>query len=111
MPQQQLERFFARILFKYQGQGEREGRTIMFSYNRETLDKLNIVRDKYDKAQFIEIGNTLMLEGRKCKVVEINFKLEDHLNDMTGGYGINIYSPTDPTDFNCTIGVFVEPLD
>jgi hypothetical protein len=34
---------------------------------------------------FIEIGKTITLEGHRCKAVENNFKLEAHLNDMSGG--------------------------
>lgn len=109
--QQKLERFFARILFKYASKNDREGREIAYLYNRETFNELNIQRHKFDNSQFIEVGDTITLEGHKCRVVEINFKLDEHLNNMSHGYGINVYSPTEPTDFNCQIGVFVERLD
>lgn len=107
MAEQQLERFFARILVRY-----KDGAEICYIYNRESLDEyFNIQRHEYDKSQFIEIGDILTFNGRKYRVVEINFKLEDHLNQMGHGYGINIYGLTDPTDFNCQIAVFVEDAD
>lgn len=103
----QYERFFARILI-----GFKEGGTLCYVYNRESLDEVfNIKREEYDKSQFIEIGNILTFNGHKYKVVEINFKLEDHLNKMDHGYGINVYGLTEPTDFNCQIGVFVDKID
>lgn len=111
MDSRQLERLFARILFKYNTKGGREGREIMYAYNRQVIDSLNIKRHTYDNSQFIEVGNIIELEGHKCKVIEINFKLEPKLYEMIPGVGINIYSPTDPTDYNCQIGVFVERLD
>jgi len=110
MSQKNLERFFTRLLFKYIGDDNHEGREIAYIYNRESLNELNIKRQKYDNSQFIEVGDLLTLENHKCKVVSINFKLDERLNDMSGGYGINLLSPTDPTDFNCQIGIFVERL-
>ena len=107
MTQQKLERLFARILIQHVN-----GATICYLYNREALDAvLNIERHEYDKSQFIEIGNELTIEDKKYRVAGINFKMEDHLNEMGHGFGINVYSPTDPTDFNCQIVVFVENLD
>jgi hypothetical protein len=103
------ERFYARILFSYADQGEKEGRVISYIYNREALDALYpIKKQTYDNSQFIEVGDIIELEGKKCIVKSINFKLEDHINEMGHGYGVNLYSPTDPTDFNCQIGVFVD---
>jgi hypothetical protein len=107
MEKNELERLQARILFNYEG-----GREIMYAYNRQVLESLNLKRHPNDnKSQFIEIGDIIELEGYQCKVVDINFKLEHTLYDMSGGHGINIYSPTEPTDFNCQIGVFVERLE
>lgn len=111
MESEKLERLFARILFKYSTKVGQDGREIMYAYNRQVIDSLNIKKQTYDQSQFIEVGDILELEGHKCKVTEINFKLEPTLYDMSGGYGINLYSPTDPTDYNCQIGVFVERLD
>ena len=110
MTQHKLERFFARILFKYEPSNNKDGREIVCIYNRETLDQLNIKKQTFDNSQFISIGDIIELEGYKCKVVDINFKLYDQLNDMSGGYGFNLLSPTEPTDFNCQIGVFVERI-
>ncbi|HEX7844712.1 MAG TPA: hypothetical protein VF476_02865 [Chitinophagaceae bacterium] len=108
----QPERFFARILFKYEGKDGHEGRDICYIYNREALDEvIGLPKHQYDKSQFIEIGQELMLEGYRCRVVDINFKLYEQLNDMSGGYGINLLSPTDPTDYNCQVGVFVERIE
>lgn len=103
------ERFFARILFKYVAQGEKEGRPICYVYNREGLDELlSIKKQEWDNSQFIEIGDIVILEGKKCIVKEINFKLDDHINNMQQGYGVNILGTSEPTDFNCQIGVFVD---
>jgi hypothetical protein len=107
-----FERFFARILLKYTSQGDREGRPICYIYNRESLDDfLKIKKQEWDNSQFIEIGDILELEGHNCIVKEINFKLEDHVNKMDHGYGINVYGLTDPTDFNCQICVLVERME
>ena len=103
------ESFFTRILFKYHGEKKRE---ICYIYNRQDLDDLlNIKRQEWDNSQFISIGDTVILEGHKCKVIEINFKLEEGLNKMESGYGVNMLSPSEPTDYNCQIGVFVERVD
>jgi len=53
----------------------------------------------------------LKIEGKRYRVESINFKMEEKLYEMNNQYGINIYSPTDPSDFNCQIGVFVNQLD
>lgn len=107
----ELERFFARISFSYATKNGVSGRHIMTIYNRESLNELNIKKDKYDDSQFIEVGNELTLEDQRCKIVKINFKLEKKLYTIQPGLGINLSSPTDPTDYNCQIGVFVESID
>lgn len=112
MDKNEYERLYARILFNYASKSGEQGREIMYAYNRQVIEGLNIKRHPYDKkSQFIEIGDILELEGQKCKVVDINFKLEHTLYDMSGSAGLNLYSPTEPTDFNCQIGVFVEQID
>lgn len=104
---QQPERFFARILISYN-----EGREICYIYHRQDFDAvLGIPKQTYDNSQFIEIGQELILEGYRCKVVNINFKLEETLYNMGGGNEVNMLSPSDPTDFNCQIGVFVERIE
>jgi hypothetical protein len=109
MASQNPERFFARILFSYSGDNER---SICYIYNRQDLDELlNIERIQYDNSQFISLGDIVTLEGYKCKVVNMNFKLEERLHIMDNRYGINTMSPSDPTDFNCQIGVFVERIE
>lgn len=85
-----------------------QGATIAYFYNRESFDILNIEKKEYDNSQFIEIGNTLEYDERKYVVKEINFKMEEKLHEMDNKYGVNMYSPTDPSDFNCQIGVFVD---
>ena len=111
MSDKTLEKLQARIMIQYEGSAGKGGRTIIYIYNRETLDTLNIKRQTYDNSQFIEVGDKMTLEGYECEVVQINFKLEDHLNKMEHGFGINLLSPTDPTNFNCQIGVFVKRLE
>lgn len=104
-----LEKFAMRILFKYFSQGDTQGREIAYIYNREALNELYAIkRQEFDNSQFIEVGDILILEGKECVVKEINFKLDDHLNEMEHGYGINLLSPTEPTNFNCQLGVFVD---
>ena len=102
----QYERFFARILVEHE-----QGATLCYAYNRESFELFNIARHEYDKSQFLEIGDILTFNERKYEIIKINFKLEDHLNEMGHGYGINVYGLTDPTDFNCQIGVFVKNAD
>lgn len=111
MAKEQLERFVARIHFLYQGEDDTQGGAISYIYNRESLDKLGIERQAYDRSQFIEVGDTIKLGGHKCKVVSINFKLEEKMVKMDGDYGYNAYSPTEPTDYNCQVNVFVEEVE
>lgn len=101
-----METLQARILIQHV-----EGATIAYFYNRESFDLLNIERQTYDKSQFIEIGQIIEIEGIKYKVDHINFKMEETLHEMNHGYGINLYSPSDPSDFNCQIGIFVKNID
>lgn len=98
-----MEQLQVRILLQHV-----QGATIAYFYNRESFDLLNIERHTYDESQFIEIGNTIEFEGEKYVVKNINFKMEKQLYVMDNKYGINMYSPTDPSDFNCQIGVFVD---
>lgn len=97
-----MEQLQVRILLKHV-----EGGIISYFYNRESFDLLNIERQSYDKSQFIEIGNIIEFKGKKYLVENINFKMEKQLHKMEK-YGINIYSPTDPSEFNCQICVFVD---
>ena len=111
MEAKQFEKLQARILLKYVSEGDRDGREIAYLYNRESFDTLNIEKQDFDDSQFISIGDIIELEGYKCKVVEINFKLESQLYKMNPNVGINLLSPTDPSDYNCQIGVFVERIE
>ena len=112
MNTKKLEPFLTRILFKYKDTETQAMREITYIYNREALDQLlSIKKHTEDNSQFIEIGDILTLEGHQCKVMSMNFKLEEKTSDMSGGYGINMLSPTEPTDFNCQIGVFVDRID
>ncbi|MBK8347887.1 MAG: hypothetical protein IPL08_09740 [Saprospiraceae bacterium] len=85
-----------------------QGATIAYFYNRESFDLLNIERNNFDKSQLIEIGNTIEFEGEKYVVKNINFKMEQELYVLDNSVGINMHSPTDPSDYNCQIGVFVD---
>lgn len=98
-----MENLKTRILIKHV-----EGATIAYLYNREAFDLLNIKKDKYDNSQFIEVGNPIVYNNSKYIVKEINFKMEHELRDMGQGYGISINSPTEQSDFNCQIGIFVD---
>jgi len=100
-----METLQARILLKHV-----QGATIAYFYNRESFDLLNIEKETYDESQFVEIGSILEFEGTKYKVEKINFKMEKQLFEADNRYGVNLYSPTDPSDFNCQIGVFVDNL-
>lgn len=84
------------------------GAEIAYFYNRESFDLLNIEKIKYEEIQFIALGSTFKYDGIKYIVKNINFKMEKQLYRMSSNQGINAYSPTDPTDFNCQLGVFVD---
>lgn len=108
-PDDKLEKFYARVLIAY-----KDGGDICYIYNREVLDgMLNIKRHHDDKSQFISLGDILTIDKKKYKVVDMNFKLFDHIHDMVFArqYGVNAYSPSEPTNFNLQIGVFVELMD
>ena len=98
-----MEQFVARILIQHV-----KGGTIAYLYNRESFALLKVPKHTEDDSQFLEIGQTIEYEGKKYRIKEINFKLEKQMFDMNHGYGINMYSPTDPSDFNCQVGIFVE---
>lgn len=100
-----MEALQARILIKHV-----QGATIAYLYNRESFDLLNIPPNTYDSSQFIEVGSTIEYDGTKYNVQSINFKMDKDLNVMDNKYGINMYAPTDPSDFNCQIGVFVDNI-
>ena len=85
-----------------------KGDTIAYFYNRESFDLLNIELLSYNEFQFIEIGNIIQYEDKKYVVKTINFKMEKKLYAMENKDEYNIYSPSDQSDFNCEIGVFVD---
>lgn len=100
-----MEKLQTRILLKHV-----QGAEIAYFYNRESFDLLNIKRNSYDESQFIEIGDVFEYDGKKYEVKELNFKMEKQLYIMDNKYGINVYSPTDSSDFNCQIAVFVDNI-
>ena len=87
-----------------------KGATIAYLYNRESFDLLKIEKQKDDNSQFVEVGQIIEFEDRKYKVDHFNFKMEEKLWNMSHGKGINMYSPTEPTDFNCQMAIFVESV-
>ena len=112
MADNQLERFFARIIFTFPHTETQAGREMAHIYNREDLNGFcEIPIEQFDKSQFIKIGDKLTLEGKKCEVKNIMFNLHDHINIMSHGRGVNLKSPTPPTDFNCSVVVIVDWVD
>ena len=97
-----MEQLQARIKIRHV-----EGAEIAYLYHREAFDLLGITPNE-EGSKFIEVGHKFMLDGVEYEVKKINFKMESQMHDMGHGYGINLYSPTDPADFNCQIGVFVD---
>lgn len=87
-----------------------QGARIAYFYNRESFDLLNIDRQTYDNSQFVEIGQKIEYDGVRYIVKNINVKLEEKTFKMNNEYGVNLYSPTDASDFNLQIGVFVDNL-
>ena len=101
-----MEPLLSRILIQ-----KKDGAIIAYLYNRESFDLLKIEKQEYDNSQFIEAGKIIEYEGNRYKVVELNLKLEEKLYKINPNIGVNIYSPTDPSDYNCQIGVFVENIE
>lgn len=101
-----MESIVTRILLAHEDGGE-----IAYLYNREAFNLLNIEVHKPSKAQFIEIGQVVEYGDRKFKVKSLNLKFEPEMYNMDPNIGINVFSPTDPSDFNCQVAVFVEELD
>src|SRR5690606_6759815 len=101
-----MESFQVRILISHV-----KGATIAYLYNRESFELLKIDKSKFDNSQFIEIGQKIEYNETQYEVKNINFKLEETLYEMDNNYGINMYSPTDPSNYNCQIGVFVDTFD
>jgi len=100
-----MEPLISRLLIAYN-----EGGIIAYLYNRESFDLLKIEKQKFDNSQFIEKGQIIEYDVKRYKVKSINFKMEEKLYKMDPRIGINIYAPTDPSDFNCQIGIFVEDI-
>lgn len=88
-----------------------EGATIAYLYNRESFDLLNITPHKFDNSQFLELGQVIEYGGTKYRIEEINFKMEQNFHDINPNIGINLYSPSDPSGFNCQMGIFVKDID
>lgn len=101
-----MEEIKSRILIKHV-----QGATIAYLYNRESFDLLNVEKNEDGDYQFVEIGQIIEYDGAKYKVENINFRMDKEMHDMNHGYGINMYSPTDPTDFNSQIGIFVDNVE
>jgi hypothetical protein len=95
----------ARILIK-----NLEGGMIAYLYNRESFDFLKIEKQTWDNSQFIEIGQVIEYNEKKYKVENVNFKMYSEFNKVDNTVGINMYSPTDLSDYNCQIGVFVSSM-
>lgn len=100
-----MEALQSRILIKHV-----QGAIIAYLYNRESFNLLNIEPHTYDGSQFLEVGKVIAYDGTKYRIESINFKMEKELYEMDNKYGINMYSPTDGSDFNCQIGVFVDNI-
>lgn len=100
-----MEKLVLRILIRHI-----EGAEIAYLYNRESFDLLNIDRQRYDGSQFIEAGQELQYRDSRYIIDSVNFKMYSELQEMDPRYGINIYSPSEPTDFNCQLGVFVRNI-
>lgn len=112
MIEKKIEKFALRILFKYQNTESEARREIMYIYNRESLNsEINLKKHAESNQEFIEIGDILTLEGNECKVVNITFYLSEKMNNMEHRYGTNLLSPTETTNYNCQISVFVTPLE
>jgi hypothetical protein len=101
-----MEPLLSRILIQ-----KKDGAIIAYLYNRESFNLLKIEKQKYDNSQFIETGQIIEYDGNRYKVIELNLKLEEKLYKINPKVGFTMYSPTDPSDYNSQIGVFVEDID
>lgn len=98
-----MEKLITRILLAYE-----EGGEIAYLYNREAFGLLQVEKQKWDESQFLEIGQKITYENQMFEIVEINFKLYKEMSKVDNNVGINLYSPTDLSDYNCQIGIFVK---
>ena len=85
------------------------GKELTWIYSKETLLKLGLKQDEYEKSHFLEIGNIINLDGFKYQIINIVFKVEVEFHQM-GVYGFNS-SPDQPVDFNSTVNVFLKEVD
>ena len=100
-----MERLINRILIAYE-----EGGEIAYLYNREAFGLLEVEKQKWDESQFLEIGNIINYQNQKFEIVDINFKLYKEISKVDNNLGINLYSPTDLSDYNCQVGIFVKAV-
>lgn len=100
-----MEQLHLRILINHV-----QGAEIAYFYNRESFNLLNIIKQEYDQSQFVEIGDIIKINGEDYIVKNLNFKMENQLFNLNPEYGVNMYSPTDPTQYNCQVGIFVDNI-
>lgn len=55
---------------------------------------------------FFDIDN-IIEHDEKYKVEEINFKMKNKFHEIEAIVGIKMYSPTNPSRYNCQMGIFV----
>lgn len=82
-------------------------------FNRESFDEtLDIERDEFDNDQYIFTGDILSTDGRKYKVIDISFYLNEYkLNESRDMNGDAPYSVTPAIPTNCSVRLGVEPLE
>lgn len=101
-----MEKFIARILILNKVESE-----IAYLYNRESFDLLNVDKITWDKSQFLEIGKIITYDEKKYRIFDINFKFNSEMSEIDNSLGINNNSPTELSNYNCQIGVFVEAIN
>ncbi len=101
-----MEPFLSRILIQHV-----QGAEIAYLYNRESFELLKIEKqEQFDNSQLIEIGQIIEYDERKFEVKSINFNMERKLFKMNST-GFNLYAPTEPSDYNCQIGILVDDAE
>ncbi len=105
--EKELEKLAVRIVLY-------ENSTLLgYIYNREVLNaSLKIEIERYDNSQLIGVGEIVEMEGVKYEVKSISLRMHENFIDIESmrGAGMNLLSPTPPTNYNCDLNVSISKI-
>ena len=107
MKNHNFEPIKTKIVFKrnsQNGSGE-----ILYIYNRESFDDLNIDKQSYDNSQLLRLNQEISIDGNNYKITEVYFKLEKDMVELNDSFHPN-NSKEGVMSHNSQVVVLVESL-